>query len=348
MSILLAFVLSFFVALILTPIMRIVAVKTGIMDRPDARKVHRKPVPYLGGVAIFGGFFAAGFLARPDLHSSVLTIMLGAFLVLVLGVADDAFNMRASLKLFGQLSIATVTYLMGVSIPYITHPFGGVVYTGILEYPLTVVWIVSMMNTVNLIDGLDGLAGGICAISGMFITIIALQTGQWPAAMLSMGIVGGALGFLRYNFSPASIFMGDAGSMFLGYALATATMIGVLKSAFTISIAIPILVLAIPIFDTAFAIIRRLRAGKPIFSPDKFHFHHQLLAAGLSPKEAVILVYAASFLLGLVALLLGYLEGITAVSLLFVTGVVVFGILRYFKTNLDRIRALVFLIHSGE
>ena len=342
MAIIYSFLVAFLVSVLATPVMRWIALRFKIMDRPGFRKVHCKPVPYLGGVAIFLGFFASAAMFSSD--PQIMAILVGAFAVLVLGVLDDIFTLPATVKLAGQIAIAIGTYMAGVSIGYLTHPFGGVLVLGWLECPITVLWFVSMMNTVNLIDGLDGLAAGVSAISAMVITVIALQTGQWPAAVLSVALVGSSLAFLRYNFAPASIFMGDAGSMFLGYVLAATTIIGVLKSVFTISIAVPIIALAIPIFDTAFAIVRRLRKGQPIFSPDKEHFHHQLLAAGLSPKQAVILIYTATFLLGLIAIALGFFEGVAAIIFLMVTAVVMIGTVRYFRCRANRIRPLVDLI----
>jgi len=342
MNIVYSFLLAFGTSLLLTPAMRWLALRVGIMDRPGIRKVHRKPVPYLGGVAIFIGFALASLSLSSD--PQVIAIVVGAACVVVLGVIDDAIAMPAVFKLVGQIAIACGTYWAGVSISHVTHPFGGVVYLGGWDFPVTVMWIVSMMNTVNLMDGLDGLAAGVGAISAMAITIIAVQTGLWPAAIISVALAGSSLAFLRYNFTPASIFMGDAGSMFLGYALATATMIGVLKSAFTISIAIPILALAVPIFDTVFAIIRRLRRGQPVFSPDKEHFHHQLMSAGLSPKQAVILIYAASFCLGVTAVALGFFEGMDAVIFLVVTTIVMVITVRYFRRNARKIRQVVEMI----
>jgi len=342
LAIVYSFLVAFLVSVLTTPAMRWIALKYGIVDQPGHRKVHRKPIAYLGGVAIFLGFFVSMVMFGTD--SQVTTILIGALAVVVLGVIDDIYMMPATIKLGGQIAIAVGTYMGGVSISYLTHPFGGIVQMGWLEFPITVLWIVSMMNTVNLIDGLDGLAGGVSAISAMAVTIIAVQTGQWPAAVLSVAMVGAALGFLKYNFAPASIFMGDAGSMFLGYVLAAVTIIGVLKSVFTISVAVPIIALAIPIFDTAFAIVRRLRNGQPVFSPDKEHFHHQLLAAGLSAKQAVILIYTASFLLGLAAIALGFFEGISAIIFLIVTAVIMIGTVRYFRYRVSRIRPLVNLI----
>lgn len=342
MIIIYTFLVAFLGTVMTTPVMRWLALRCKIMDSPGFRKVHRKPIPYLGGVAIFIGFSTASLLFNTD--PQVTAIIIGALAVVILGVVDDARPLRASIKLLGQIAIASATYFSGVSIEYLTHPFGGVIQLGWMDFPLTLIWIVSMMNTVNLIDGLDGLAAGVSAISAMVITIIAVQTGHWSAAVLSVALAGSALGFLRYNFAPASIFMGDAGSMFLGYTLATATIIGVLKSVFTISIAIPIIVLAIPIFDTAFAIVRRLRKGQPIFSPDKEHFHHQLLDAGLSAKQAVILIYAVSFGLGLLSIMLGFFEGISAIIFLILTALIMVGTVIYFKRRACRIRPLVDLI----
>ncbi len=339
MPVIVSFLTALIVTMVITPWMRRLAVWTGIVDRPDFRKVHRQPVPYLGGLAIFAG--VAVSLVVTGVDRQTVIALVGSCAVVGLGAIDDAIAMRASIKLLGQLVIATATVGFGISVSMITDPFGGVIQLGWLGFPIAVIWIVGMMNMVNLIDGLDGLAGGVSAISAVSIAIIAMQTGQTQAGLIGVAVAGSAVGFLRYNFSPATIFMGDAGSMFLGYMLAVSALIGVMQSAFTISLAIPIIALAVPIFDTVFAIVRRARRGQPVFSPDKEHFHHQLMAAGLNPKQAVILIYFATGLLGVLAIFLGFLNGLWALGFVVFSICLIVAVLVLFRLNPSWIRIVV-------
>jgi UDP-GlcNAc:undecaprenyl-phosphate/decaprenyl-phosphate GlcNAc-1-phosphate transferase len=296
------FVAAFFGAYFITPVIKKIALKMEIIDKPALRKIHKEPVALLGGVAIFIGFLVAvlPFVYRAD--KSFIGILIGGAVILALGIIDDVLHLGAWLKLAGQIAVATLVCLFGVSIDFVTNPFGGLIHLDwYISFPLTILWIVAIINTVNLIDGIDGLAAGIVAISALFISIVAINTGQYLPAVLTLALFGATLGFLKHNFFPAQIFMGDSGSMFLGYILATVSIVGVLKATITISLAVPILVLGIPITDTIFAVFRRIKNGQKIFKADKGHFHHRLLKRGFSQKQVGVLCYIITILLGIVA-----------------------------------------------
>ncbi len=291
-------------------------------DPVDARKVHTQPIPRLGGIAIFLG---VGFsLVLVELltpghffprEGPVLGVLAGAALVFLLGVVDDLHPLSAKVKLFGQIAAAGLAYYMGVRIEFLSHPQGGLWVLPItLGLPLvsvaiTLAWLVGITNTINLIDGLDGLAAGVSLIGGLTLAIIALETNQPMSAVFALAVVGGTIGFLRYNFNPAKIFMGDGGSLFLGFTLAAISIMGVLKLVTAVTLLLPLLILGVPIFDTTFAIVRRLWNRRPIFSPDRGHLHHRLLSAGLSHRNAVIMIYGVSLLLAGTALILLHVQG---------------------------------------
>jgi UDP-GlcNAc:undecaprenyl-phosphate GlcNAc-1-phosphate transferase len=312
------FVVSLLLAWILTDILipHVVrlARKIGKMDNPDPRKVHKEPIPRLGGIAIFLGFLLSlvgiellepGFFLK---NTQWYGIIIGAFLMFLVGVVDDIINLSAKTKFFSQIIISIIAFYFGVKIVALSNPFGAMlVLPDYLSIIVTVFWIVGITNTINLIDGLDGLAAGVSMIAGITLFIIAIQTNQDLIAVIILSLVGATIGFLRYNFNPAKIFMGDSGSLFLGFTLASISVAGVLKLAATVTILLPILILGIPIMDTSFAILRRFFNRKPIFQPDKGHLHHRLLNMGLSQKRAVIVIYSFSSLLAGIAL---YLIGI--------------------------------------
>lgn len=301
-TLLLSGIISFLITLVITPYIKILALKLKIVDNPEARKVHKTPIPKMGGAAIYLGFLITTLIITP-IDKTILTILIGATLILFLGIVDDKYAINAWLKLLGQVLIASLTIFLGISIRYITNPINGgiIVLDWWLSIPITLIWIIGLINAINLIDGLDGLASGVSAIAALIITFIALSTRQYTAALLMLALFGSNLGFLRYNFSPAKLFMGDTGSMFLGFTLAAITVSGVMKSSITLALFIPLLIFGIPIFDTLFAIARRIKNKKRIFEADRSHLHHRLLDKGLSQKEVVIFIYAATFLLGVIA-----------------------------------------------
>lgn len=326
----LAFVIAAGVALLITPGVILLAAKTGAMDAPDARKVHKKPIPRIGGIGIYAAFMVAmlSVLSFVDVTAEVKTeiigLMVGGSLIVLVGVIDDYKNLPAKVKLVGQIIAAAVLVIVfDVRIDFITDPFGDYIYTEWLAVPLTIFWIVGLTNTVNLIDGLDGLAAGVATIAAVTIMMVALQQSIMLVAVLTAALAGAAFGFLYYNFNPARIFMGDSGSMFLGFMLAGISVIGAVKSAATIALIVPILALGLPILDTTFAIVRRYRGGVPIFKPDKGHLHHRLLDLGFTQRQAVLLMYVLSALLGLSAVALTEVSNQLAIIIVCVVVVVV-------------------------
>ncbi|MFZ5813731.1 MAG: MraY family glycosyltransferase [Bacillota bacterium] len=297
------FGLALVASLLLTPLARRLALRTGIVAKVVSRSVHTEPKPFLGGAAMFLAFAAAALVGGVAASESVQGILVCGGLIMLLGVVDDKFALKAKVKFLGQVAIAALlVYGYGVEIAGIMSPLGERwVDFGTFAGPLTILWIVSFVNVMNFIDGLDGLAAGISTIGALVLLLISLQQGLSSAVLLAAALAGSAIGFLRYNFNPAKIFMGDAGSMFLGFTLAAISVEGVLKSALTVSVVVPVLALAVPIFDTAFAIVRRVAAGRSIGEADKDHLHHRLLRLGLSHRNTVLVMWAVSAWLGLSA-----------------------------------------------
>lgn len=297
---------------LLIPWVTRLAYALGRVDHPDARKVHTTPIPRLGGVAIFFGFAISIavielIVAGPLFPRTgpFMGLFVGASLIFLLGIVDDLRPLPASLKLVVQVVAAGVAVALGVRIEVLSNPMGGMIILPMAwSVGLTIFWLVGITNTINLIDGLDGLAGGVTLIAASTTALIAFQTKQPALALLALALVGATVGFLRYNWNPAKIFMGDSGSLFLGFALAAISVIGLLKVAATAALLVPILILGVPIFDTAFAIVRRAIQRRPIFSPDRGHLHHRLLGLGFSQRRAVVIIYAICLLLGGTALTL--------------------------------------------
>jgi UDP-GlcNAc:undecaprenyl-phosphate GlcNAc-1-phosphate transferase len=327
-----AIVVAFLLPLVLTPLVKKLAFKVGAIDAPNKRKMHNRIMPRLGGLAIYAAFIAV-VLALIPLTKPILGLLAGATLIMLLGVFDDIKGLSPRIKLLGQVGAALVVVSFGVDVVYITNPFQGMMDSGVFSFagislgllsiPVTVFWIIGITNAVNLIDGLDGLAAGMAIIAAVTLAVIAWTEGHMAVVYLSLILAGATLGFLKYNFHPAQIFMGDSGSMFLGFTLATLAIMGLGKSVTIISLLIPILILGVPIFDTAFAIIRRYLNDKPIFQADKEHLHHRLLALGLSHKQTVLVIYGLNFVLATSAVLLTQLttaQGMMILTLLSVAG----------------------------
>ncbi|AFK85344.1 MULTISPECIES: MraY family glycosyltransferase [Thermoanaerobacterium] len=306
----LSFVVAFVAALMATPAAKKLAYKIGAIDIPkDKRRVHSKPVPLIGGLAIYLGTVLSMLLFLPKSETNI-GIIAGSTIIVALGIFDDKYELKAKVKLLGQLLAAFVVVLSGVRIDWLTNPFGdGMINIGVFAIPLSIFWIVGITNAMNLIDGLDGLAAGIASISSGSLFVVSLLNGRYATAIITVAVTGAALGFLPYNFNPAKIFMGDTGAMFLGFILSAVSIQGAVKSAAAIAIAVPILALGVPVFDTIFAIIRRLANKKPIMEADKGHLHHRLLALGLSQRQAVFVMYGVSLFLGLSAILISSTNG---------------------------------------
>jgi len=307
--------IAFLVAFIATPIVIKFAKKWGAMDAPNDRKVHTYSMPRLGGLAIFAGFLTA-VLATQAINTQLIGILIGCTIIVLLGIVDDIKGVSPKVKLAVQTLAALVVVSFGVQISFVTNPFAEIFFLNALAIPLTVLWIVGITNAVNLIDGLDGLAAGTSGIAAVTIGVVAMMEGYLAIAILAMILAGSVFGFLPFNFKPAKIFMGDTGSMFLGFALSVLAVIGLTKSATVISIFIPIVILGIPIFDTLYAIVRRFLKGTPIFQADKEHLHHQLLNMGLTHRQTVLVIYAVNICLGGSAVLMSLMAPPQAVVIL--------------------------------
>ena len=305
------FLLAMFVSYVLTPYIKKLAFKIGAVDKPDMRKVHKRIMPRLGGLAIYIAFVIA-CLASMELTMDLVGILIGGTMITVLGVLDDVYQLPAKVKLLGQIAAACVLVLFDIRIEWVNNPLGGFFYLDMLSIPFTILWVISFTNVVNLIDGLDGLAAGVSAIASLTVILVAIQMGYFHVALLTAALAGAIIGFIRYNFNPATIFMGDTGSMFLGYMLAAISIYGAVKTATTIALIVPAIALGLPILDTAFAIMRRYVNGKPIFQPDKGHLHHRLLDTGMSHKEVVLFMYGITAILCIGAVLWAEMDGFYA------------------------------------
>ena len=301
-----AFMLAGVISFATTPLVKVFATRVGAMDVPkDNRRMHTTPIPRLGGMAIFMGFIFS-MLAFCDITTELRGIMLGCIVIVVLGVIDDIVQLKAKIKLIGQVIAAIIPLFYGVRIEMFSNilPVGSpYISLGFLSIPITIIWIVGVTNAVNLIDGLDGLAVGVSAISSLSLLFIALFIGEPQVAIVMAALTGGCVGFIPYNFNPAKIFMGDTGAMFLGYILATISITGFFKFYAIISFLIPFLIMGLPILDTLFAIIRRLMHGQSPMTADRGHLHHRLIDMGFSQKQTVAILYIISALLGLCAII---------------------------------------------
>jgi UDP-GlcNAc:undecaprenyl-phosphate GlcNAc-1-phosphate transferase len=279
------------IVLLFTPAVAGMARRLGAVDVPDERRVHRIPIPRLGGLAMFFGIIVPS-LAFLDLGRPVRGLLVGAAIATAVGAIDDFRGLRWWEKLGGQILAGSIPPIFGIWVDHFTFPFLGVYDLSVwLGAPLTVLWIVAVMNMVNFLDGLDGLAAGVCGIAGLTFAVIALSLGKPTAAAFSAIVFGATLGFLRHNFFPARVFMGDSGAMLLGFSLAAVSVEGLLKTAATVALFFPLLVLAVPILDTGFVVAKRLKYRQPITAPDKAHLHHRFVNIGFSQPRAVLYIY---------------------------------------------------------
>ncbi|MBA3381615.1 MAG: undecaprenyl/decaprenyl-phosphate alpha-N-acetylglucosaminyl 1-phosphate transferase [Actinobacteria bacterium] len=282
---------AFGIVVLLTPAVGGMARLLGAVDHPDARRLNRRPIPRLGGLAIFLGILVPA-LAFLDLSSESRGVLLGAAIATVVGAIDDFRGLSPLAKLSGQALAAAIPPAFGVWIDHFTLPFVGVMdLPAWLGVPLSMLFIVAVMNMVNFLDGLDGLAAGVCAIAGATYATLALSLGKADPAILSAIVAGSCLGFLRHNFFPARIFMGDSGALCLGFILASVSIQGLLKTASTVVLLLPLLVLAVPIIDTSFVVARRLKHARPIYTADQGHLHHRFLNIGFSQRRAAVTMW---------------------------------------------------------
>lgn len=304
MLVVLAVVLTFVVAFIFTPSVIKFAVSIGAIDKPGNRRIHKVPIPRMGGIAIVSAFLFGVLLFVP-VEGKTKGLILGAMIIALMGGIDDIVNLRAWIKLVLQIVAAIVAVHYGVVLDGVTSLFGKTVFVNdIIASVLTVIWIVACTNAVNLIDGLDGLACSISAISAFTMMIVSIMVSDLSVTILLACLFGACAGFLPYNRNPAKIFMGDVGSQTLGFILATVSTIGLFKMHAAVTFLVPLFALAVPLADTAFAIIRRLLKGQSPFKADKGHFHHRLLALGLNQRQVVGILSGITFIMGLISILM--------------------------------------------
>ena len=326
---LLAMLVAAAVSFAATPLVKTLACKVGAIDVPkDNRRMHKVPIPRMGGLAIFLAFLLS-VLVFAEIDRQMQGILLGAVMIVILGVMDDIMALKALPKLLVQIAAAAVAVYHGCVIQFFSNPnvFSETTYInlGWLSYPVTIIWIVAITNAVNFIDGLDGLAAGVSAISTAALTVIALMVAETNVAIILSALFGACLGFLPYNMNPAKIFMGDTGATFLGFMLATLSVTGLFKMYAIISFAVPFLILGVPIFDICFAFLRRIAKGQSPMTADRGHFHHRLIDMGFSQKQSVAIAYMLTAILGLAAVLLtssGELKALILIGAVFVVGAI--------------------------
>lgn len=320
-----AMLLALVLSLVITPLVKKLAIRWGVMDKPNQRKVHQQLMPRMGGLAIFISFALVVLITQP-ITETILGLLVGATWIVLVGIVDDFKGLSARVKLVGQIIGALILIGFGYKVNFITNPFSeGMLILGKLAIPITVLWIIGVTNAVNLIDGLDGLAAGTSGIAALTMALVVLSQYAFNPALaadslvvipLALILLGSLLGFLKYNFHPAQIFMGDSGSMFLGFTLSALAITGLTKGAAVISVFIPIVILGIPILDTFFAILRRYLNKQPIFQPDKHHLHHCLLEKGLSHRQTVLTIYGINLVLGASAVIMTWMDNDHAMVLL--------------------------------
>jgi UDP-GlcNAc:undecaprenyl-phosphate GlcNAc-1-phosphate transferase len=307
-----AFVVSALVVLLTTPLIRAWGIKSGRVDQPNARKIHRQPMVRFGGVSIFLGNLAAllliwwigGFGYLPtEQEYEIWGVTIGGLAFFLIGLADDLYNLSPLVRLCVQMIVAASVWSVGVQIDFITLPWIGFIrFPTELSLVVTLFWLVGMANAINWIDGLDGLAAGVSGIAAVSMLMVSLSMDQPAAALIAAALAGGTLGFLRYNFNPAQIFMGDGGAYYLGFTLAGVGVVGLVKSVTTAAVFLPYLILAVPILDMSAVIVERLRHGQSPFIADNRHLHHRLLNAGLSHRFTVLFIYCLTLWVGSLAL----------------------------------------------
>ncbi|WP_191560044.1 glycosyltransferase family 4 protein [Metabacillus idriensis] len=312
------FLLTLTLSVVSVPFVIKLAKRIGVVDIPNKRKVHAKAVPRLGGLAIYFAFLA-GFVFISLMYDQLpLSIIIGATIIVFTGFIDDKFQIKPWQKLLGQVIAAVIVLADGLSIQYLTIPFleQSLPVSAWIALPISFFWIIGVTNAVNLIDGLDGLASGVSIIAACSILTMALILGDVQVALLSIALIGSTIGFLFFNFHPAKIFMGDTGSLLLGFLLSVFSIIGFKQVTF-VTFIIPIVILAVPLADTTIAIIRRKLNNKRIMDADKNHLHHRLLASGFSHRQAVLFIYFISSLFGVAAILL-YNSNLFASTIIFI------------------------------
>lgn len=301
-----AFAGAFAITLLTTPYAKKLSILFGAIDFPKDRGMHKKPMPRMGGIAIVLGFMITviilSFFIKGIEIRKFTGLIIGSGIVAVLGMVDDVKNLRARFKLCVQIVAALVVIFSGIKIEAMFWPFP--TYLESLSAPITLIWIIGVTNAVNLIDGLDGLAAGVSSIAALSIMVLCILTGSELAVVLTSALAGSCIGFLPQNFNPAKVFMGDTGSTFLGFVLAVTSVLGVFKSYAILAFIVSVLCLGLPVFDTLFAMARRVKNHKPIMTADRGHLHHRLIDHGFSQRQAVLILYAISLFGGVIAIMI--------------------------------------------
>ena len=329
-----AFASAFAITLVTTPWAKKISIRVGAIDYPKDRGMHKKPMPRMGGIAIVLGFMITvlvlSFFSRNIEMRQFMGFVAGAVIIVVLGIFDDIYGLSAKLKLAVQILAALVVIFSGIRINLVMWPV--TYYLQKLSIPITLVWIIGVTNAVNLIDGLDGLAAGVSSIAALSLMVLCILTGSETAVMLTAALAGSCLGFLPRNFNPAEIFMGDTGSTFLGFVLAVTSILGVFKGYAILAVIVSMLCLGLPVFDTLFAMLRRIIRHKPIMQADRGHLHHRLIDKGYSQRQAVLILYIISLCCGLFAIFLS-LRDVKTIVVVAATIVVLSLVIRFFNVR---------------
>lgn len=346
------FAIALFSSLILTPIIRRLSVRWGWVDKPlDDRRVHQQAIPCVGGIAILLSVLIA-LLTLPFVDNLVtqsllrdrwqlLTVFVPALLVTLLGLYDDLRGANARVKFMALIAAGTVFYAMGGRVDNFSLPFVGSAHLpSVISYLATILWIVGVTNAFNLIDGIDGLAAGAGLFASLVVLVVSLMLNHAHVTVVALGLSGALIGFLRYNFNPASIFLGDSGSLFIGFTLAALSLQGSQKASTAVAIAIPLMAFGLPVIDTAFSIVRRFLSGKPLFQGDREHIHHMLLARGWSQRRAVFVLYGICAALGFISLIfVNETSRLTGLVLLIVGSAIVLAVGRLRYHEVDEMKA---------
>ncbi len=320
---LIAMVCAALISFTMTPIVRVFAFKTGAIDVPrDERRMHNRPIPRLGGLAVFAGFSVAS-LVFCEISPSLLALWAGGLVIVTLGALDDIFRLNSLIKLAVQILVAFIPVSQGLTIKFF-NLFGNYIILGSFEIPVTVFWIVGLTNAINLIDGLDGLSCGVSAICSLSLLFCTIMLGDNPGITVLTGLLAGAcLGFLPFNTNPAKIFIGDTGALFLGYTLSVLSLEGLFKTHTVLSFMIPLSIFGLPLFDTAFAIVRRILSGRSPFSADRGHIHHRLIDMGFNQRQSVGILYSVCGILGIAAVMFT-MDNLVRTGIIILVGLTIF------------------------
>jgi UDP-GlcNAc:undecaprenyl-phosphate GlcNAc-1-phosphate transferase len=332
------FIIALLGTVLVTPLCVRLAWRLGAVDYPDGRRINTRATPRLGGVALFFGLAIAAafvvvinwadldFLPIRGLNQDInyYGVGLATLVIFLIGFLDDVYQIRPLVKFLGQILAAVIACMSGALFSHFLNPFGsGIVDIGILAYPVTVFYLVAFANIINLIDGLDGLASGVVAICAAALFFLAVSRGGTDAAIVAIALVGVCGGFLFFNFYPARVFLGDSGSLLLGFGLGLVSLFGVARVSALISLLIPVVIAGVPVIDTFTSIVRRLRSGKPVFSADRQHMHHRFIDLGFSQRKTVLIIYGLTLLLSVIAILIAQEQGPLRIVYFVVLAVVV-------------------------